>query len=183
MDQIKKYLLCLLVSFCSWTAFAQAAVERPDPVVYDKLSFGIGLGLDYGGIGANLMAYPHKNIGLFFGGGYALAGFGYNTGAKIRIITQSRVHPYFIGMYGYNAAFVVSNATQYNKLFYSPTIGFGIDSHSRRSTNGYWSVALMIPLRGSEIDDYISYLKTQGISLKNSLSPVGLSVGYHFVIN
>lgn len=33
----------------------------------DKTTLGIGLGFDYGGIGANLTTYAGKNFGLFGG--------------------------------------------------------------------------------------------------------------------
>lgn len=46
-----------------------------------KGSFGIGFGQDYGGIGARLTFLPDQHLGLYFSGGYAIAGFGYNAGA------------------------------------------------------------------------------------------------------
>ncbi len=62
-----------------------------------KTSIGIGLGMDYGGIGGSLLFYPQTNIGLFGGVGYAFAGLGYNVGVKIRLITEnhtSKLFPY-----------------------------------------------------------------------------------------
>lgn len=183
MSPVKKLLLALCMLSTGVLAAQESFRTTPEANINDQLSFGIGVGFDYGGFGANVLAYPHKNVGLFLGGGYAMAGFGFNAGAKIRIITQTKIHPYFIAMYGYNAAIAVTNATQYNKLFYAPTIGIGVDSHPRFKRNGYWSVALMIPIRSNEVTDYTNYLKTQGVVLKNSLSPVGISVGYHFIIH
>jgi hypothetical protein len=83
----------------------------------DQVAIGVGLGFDFGGIGGNFLVYPQENIGLFAGGGYTPAGFGYNVGAKFRFATKSssRFHPYLTGTYGYNAAIAVSNAAQYNK--------------------------------------------------------------------
>jgi len=149
----------------------------------DVAAFGLGMGLDYGGLaGAKILVYPQKNFGLFFGGGYALVGFGYNTGVKIRLSTSTTVRPFLTGMYGYNAVIQVTNATQFNKIFYGTTFGGGIDIKPGGS-NGYWSFGLLIPVRGPEVDAYINYLQTQGVVTKNSLSPVGISAGYHFIIN
>lgn len=178
MKTLRASFIMVVGLLCATIAYAQPDYSSGE---YDKVSIGLGLGFDYGGIGANLLAYPQKNIGLFFGAGYAFAGVGYNGGMKFRFATKSRVHPYLIGMYGYNAAISVSNYTNYNKFFYGPTFGFGIDMHSRRS--GYWSLALMVPVRGSEVDNYINSLKASGVSFSNSLSPVGFSIGYHFYTN
>jgi hypothetical protein len=149
---------------------------------FDKTSFGIGLGMDYGGIGINALFYPQKNIGFFGGIGYAIAGVGFNAGLKWRLVTAEHTSswfPYLLGMYGYNAAIAVTNASEYNKIFYGPTFGFGLDYHNPRNS-GYWTFSLLIPIRGSEVDDYIS---SHNITLKSSLSPIGLSVGYRFIID
>jgi hypothetical protein len=153
----------------------------------DLFSFGIGSGMDYGGFGINLLAYPQKNIGLFAGAGYALAGVGYNVGVKIRFLSNKhifRIAPYLIGMYGYNTAIAVVNATQFNKLFYGPTIGFGLDFRFRLQNVGYWSMAILFPIRGSDVDDYINNLQTtQNITFSSTPSPVAVSLGYRFIIN
>src|SRR6185503_19117939 len=99
------YPLCLFVLLsCSLTSHAQSHNTISDD--YDKLNLGLGFGFDYGGIGGNLTVYPQKNVGLFFGGGYAFAGFGYNAGIKLRLLPgkpSSQFTPFFMAMYGYNA--------------------------------------------------------------------------------
>ena len=120
----------------------------------DKLSVGLGAGLDFGGFGGNIIYYPIRNVGLFGGVGYALAGAGYNVGLKYRYIPEkptSKIDPYAMVMYGYNAAIAVLNASQYNKLFFGPTLGVGIDFHRKSLNRGYWSFALLVPIRNSEI--------------------------------
>jgi hypothetical protein len=147
----------------------------------DKATFGIGAGLDYGGFGANLSVYPSKNFGLFGGVGYALAGVGYNVGAKVRFISEeSRVVPFLTGMYGYNTAFVVTNATQLNKFFYGPSFGVGFDFHRPQKT-GYMSLGITVPVRGSDVDNYIADLRSQGVVI-SSPSPVTISIGYRFIL-
>src|SRR5208283_3104239 len=107
-------------------------------IISEQASIGVGLGLDYGGIGAHFLYYPQKNLGLFVGLGDAIAGIGYNVGLKLKFLADhnNTVSPYLIGMYGYYAAIDITNATQYNKLFYGPTIGFGLDFRFRRESNG-----------------------------------------------
>jgi hypothetical protein len=147
----------------------------------EPVSLGFGLGMDFGGIGGNLLGYPHKNIGLFGGVGYAFAGMGFNAGTKIRFSPPSaRTNPYAIFMYGYNAAVAVMDASQHNKMFYGPTMGFGLDFVNPSNT-GYWTAALMIPFRSAEVSRYMDNLqKYHGIEFQNRLLPIAFSVGYRF---
>jgi hypothetical protein len=154
----------------------------------DIASFGLGLGQDFGGVlGGNLTIYPQKNLGLFLGAGYAVAGFGYNLGVKLRIISDtefSPFSPYFTAMYGYNAAIAVENASQLNKVFYGSTIGIGFDYRSFPEKQSYWSLGIYLPIRGSEVENYIDDLKkNHGVEMKSDLLPITFSIGYHFIIN
>src|SRR5215467_12201607 len=119
--KMKKSLLvmfcfCVLLSYSTLAQNRQNDEER----IPDVVSLGLGLGFDYGGIGANVTVYPTKNIGLFFGGGYVIAGFSYNAGLRYRFISKkpSVVDPFFMAMYGYNAAVAVSDNKDLNKVFY-----------------------------------------------------------------
>ncbi len=152
----------------------------------DKASLGLGMGFDYGGFGGNFLFYPIPKVGLFLGVGYPLAGLGYNFGARFRFVSKNsgKVTAYLIGMYGYNAAIYVADAKEYNKLFYGPTFGFGIDTRHNPKKAGYWSFALLVPIRSAEVDKYMNDLKNNhNIEFKNSLPPVGFSIGYRIVLD
>jgi hypothetical protein len=147
-----------------------------------EVSGGFGIGQDYGGFGARLTVLPTKHLGLFFGGGYALAGFGYNVGAMAIANPDNRVSPTFSFMYGYTAAIAVSGASQYNKLYYGPSIGFGLRSKSRRNEGNYWQFGLTIPFRPSEFDTDFNALKNNpNITGLTKPLPVTISIGYHFI--
>ncbi len=165
------------------TAQTNNAYSRKPYVV----NFGPGFGFDYGGIGVNFMAYPQKNMDLFFEGGYTLAGFGYNTGVKFRLSPDPEPwsNPFFTAMYGYNAGVVIMDDSQLSKLFYGPTLGIGLDMRPRKpSSKGFLSLALMIPIRNSDARNYIDLLKNaMDASFANDLSPFGVSVGYKFILN
>jgi len=181
---MKNAFFCTLLACIIFTRAANAQSSFNEDRMYDLVSLGLGLGFDYGGIGGNIIVYPQKNIGLFFGGGYAIVGFGYNAGIKLRLVRESHaVDPFFVGMYGYNAVVYVPDNTQYNKIFYGPTFGAGIDLHKRGASLGYWTFAIMVPIRNSEVKNYMDKLHNNyGISL-SSLFPVGISVGYKFTLN
>jgi len=152
----------------------------------EKSSIGFGFGLDHGGFGANLVLYPGRNFGLFGGVGYALAGTGFNAGLKIKLVGanhKSHTFPYLLGMYGYNAAIVISNAEQYNKLFYGPSFGLGFDIRQKWGKRGYMTVALIVPVRNKDVNDYIDQMKDRGVEFTNNLYPVLFSAGYHIIMN
>ena len=178
-------LLCIFLNI-NWL-FAQT--EKDTTEVYkiaDKYSLGLGIGQDYGGFGGNFLVYPQENLGLFVGAGYALAGMGYNAGAKVRFFQKKnpRTNFYLLGMYGYNATIKVQNGDQYDKMFYGPTFGFGIDTGKRSYKKGYWSFALLIPIRSSEVDDYIDDLEdNHGVKFEGTLLPVSFSIGYRFALD
>ncbi|HEY4209171.1 MAG TPA: hypothetical protein VGM31_20240 [Puia sp.] len=175
--------LCLF-ALLGLTITSHAQSTYSDGPSYDKINFGLGFGFDYGGLGGNLTVYPQKNIGVFFGGGYAFAGFGYNVGVKARILPSkpsSQFTPFFLAMYGYHAAVHVSNATQYDKMFYGPTFGIGCDLGSHEKGKGAFSLAFFVPIRTTNPNDYIDELHNNyGITFKNKVLPIGFSVGYKF---
>lgn len=181
MKKIKiSIILCLFLS--SFHLIAQDTIRVPR--VIDRSSFGIGMGLDFGGFGANVLVYPDKNFGLFGGVGYALGGIGFNAGTKIRLISKKHnTDPYAIAMYGYNAAIKVKGASQYDKLFYGPSLGIGMDFHTTRMKRSYYSMALLVPIRSSAVNDYIDDLENHhGVNFSNELPPLAISIGYRFVL-
>lgn len=177
-----KKIILLPVLLLTFSNICHAQPDAKDTATKcDVFSIGLGLGFDYGGIGVNALAYPQKNIGLFGGVGYAIAGVGYNFGVKLRWPVSKVVAPYIMGMYGYNAAIhVTSDYGPYNqnKVFYGPTVGIGCDFGAHHTNASYFAVALTIPFRSPDVDDYINQLTNLGGQFTNKLSPVGISVGY-----
>ncbi|NJO69042.1 MAG: hypothetical protein HC830_06910 [Bacteroidetes bacterium] len=154
--------------------------------IIDFATLGLGIGQDNGGFGANLTVYPHRNIGVFAGVGYAMADFGYNVGFKVRAISETnfrRGSVYGLAMYGYNAGIVIADGKEFNKLFYGPTIGMGIDYKYRPDQPFYWSVGVNIPFRGTKVQDYIEDLeKNHNIKMTTNLLPVTFSFGVKFIL-
>jgi len=183
---MKDVSIILLMGLFLLSGQTKAQEEIPEVAQFDKISIGIGGGLDYGGFGGSLLMYPAKSVGLFAGAGYAFAGMGVNAGAKIRFISKTpvpRTTPYIMGMYGYNAVIAVYGANEYNKFFYGPSFGIGIDFPKRFERNGYWSIALLVPVRGPEAKNYMNELETNhGIDFKIGLLPVAFSFGYKFFL-
>lgn len=177
-------LILLLVCISATHAQKPPSYQRPDATT-DIVDLGLGFGLDYGGFGFNATVYPQKNIGIFGGVGYALAGAGYNVGVKLRLLPDhgySKVRPFLEGMYGYNAAIVVTNDPQYNKIYYGPSMGVGVDIGSLNKGKANFCMAIVIPFRSPDVNNYINGLQNNyGISFGN-LSPVTFSLGFKIVI-
>jgi hypothetical protein len=146
-----------------------------------KASFGIGVGQDYGGIGGRFTYVPTPHLGIYGSGGFALAGFGYNIGLLLRMQPAKKVVPTANLMYGYNAVIVVQGASQFNKLYYGPSLGFGFISKNRNDLRNYWHFELLIPFRPSEFERDLNVLKKNPIitGLQDPL-PITISIGYHF---
>lgn len=183
---MKKVILVILLGLLLFSTNSNAQDSIKIPARIDKFTLGLGMGLDYGGFGGNLLFYPQKNIGIFAGVGYALAGMGYNFGTKLRLVPNkptAGITPFLLAMYGYNAAIAVSNAKEYNKLFYGFSAGIGFDTRLKPTKSGYWSFALIVPFRGTDVTEYMDDLKqNHGVEFKNDLLPVAISIGYRLLI-
>lgn len=153
---------------------------------FEKSSIGFGMGLDHGGFGVNLVLYANRNLGLFGGIGYAFAGTGINAGLKIKLVGvnhKTHVYPYLLGMYGYNTAIAIINDKQYSRFFYGPSFGFGLDIRQKWEKRGYITIAIVVPVRKQEAQDYFDLMQNRGVEFMNNLSPVAFSVGYHIIMN
>ncbi len=160
---------------------------------YDMFSAGVGAGLDYGGLGVNLLAYKDEKLGGFVGLGYNIVGVGVNAGIKYRFLkeeSKSRVIPFVTAMYGYNGVIKVTSSasggfsssnTIYEEIFYGPSFGFGLDKKRYEYNMGYWSFEVIVPIRPQSFQKQIDLLKKQGANITQPL-PIALSIGYKFII-
>lgn len=186
---MKKTAITLLILAVVTPLIAQNEPQLPPvPANWpgDKVSIGLGMGLDHGGFGGNVIFYPARSIGLFGGAGYALAGAGINAGVKFRYVPEkyeAKVHPYGLAIYGYNAAIAITNRSDLNKLFYGPTLGAGMDFHRNHLKKGYWSFAILVPFRKPEVNEYIEMLESfYGVEFQSKLFPIAVSIGYKFIL-
>lgn len=174
--------LILLILLCGFFMNSKAQTSNRELEPVDMVSLGIGLGLDLGGIGGNLTVYPQRNLGLFWGAGYAFAGLGYNVGIKIRSVSDNpnvRACPFIMAMYGYNTAIAVKGNKGLNNFFYGPTFGIGFDNRIRKNGKGFLSFALLVPIRKSEVWDYIGDINYKpGVDVDKFLWPIAFSVSF-----
>lgn len=146
---------------------------------------GFGLGLEYGGMpGINLSFSPVKEAALYAGVGNVFTGVGFSAGAAYRFIPKNpekRVTPYLTGMYGTNAVVRIVDARPLSKVFKGVTLGAGIEFHPVAGNNNHFAAAILIPLRGKDVYNYLDYLEeSYAITYTSKLMPVLFSIGYRY---
>jgi len=187
---MKKIIIALVWAFPSFVCIAQdASTSSTSPTSsektiseYSSSSIGLGLGLDYGGIGVKLSLMPSQGFALFGSLGYNIVGAGYNVGATVKLAPAKRVCPTLTGMYGYNALIIVKddyNNSRYEKTYYGPSFGVGVEFHNRYKNTNFFNLELLIPIRSSKYHDTLDDLKNAGADITGGL-PFTVSLGYHF---
>lgn len=150
-----------------------------------NLHLGIGIGLDYGGLGGRLTFIPgdasKTSVGIFVATGFALNGLGFNAGLNLRI-GQQRLVPTISAMYGYNGVIKVIGASQYDKTYYGPSVAIGFENKTRNSDDNHIHLELVIPFRSAAYHNDIKALQNNPSVEISAPSPVLISIGYHFKI-
>ncbi len=178
----------------NWVVYPPTQQETPTKTVSNEdfesvdsgaaFFMGIGVGLDYGGLGARFTFVPNVeqtvSIGVFAAGGYAVNGLGFNAGLTGRF-GNKRVIPTLSAMYGYNGVIKVLGAPQYDKTYFGPSIGLGFESR-RGSDNSHIHLELILPIRSSAYYDDLKALQNNPAIDINDPFPILFSIGYHFKI-
>jgi hypothetical protein len=184
----KFYCISFALIFCAGLHVnAQLLEPITKTVPADKVAVGVGIGYDFGGLGGvNGIYYLQRSIGVFGGVGYTPAGVGYNAGIKLRILTNkaaTTVVPFIVGMYGYYAAIAPKGYSYYNRIYYGPTVGAGVDYRPGGSKFGYLTATIFVPIRNADPKNYIDYLTNfQGLSFSHKLHALSASIGYKFIL-
>jgi hypothetical protein len=175
MKRCIMFLALILVSAISKAQEIDNENNNQHPYVF----FGLGAGLNYGGVGSRLTIMPVKPWDIYAGVGYAIVGLGYNIGTHVRIAPDRLVCPVFGAMYGYNGVIKIQGASQFDKIYYGPSISGGIQLKTKGSS--YFSAELVVPFRSKSFYNDWDALKNQSnITVKNAPLPVTISIGYHF---
>lgn len=156
------------------------------------IKFGVGIGLDYGVVGARMTITPVPQVGIFGALGYNINAIGYdlqkaayNVGVNYKFLPDKRVTPVAGLMYGYNAIIAIENdrSDPYNKTYNGFSLSGGIELNMKKSKN-YWSFELIASFWTREFRNDWDRLKNDPnyTSQEEVLIPIGISVGYHFNI-
>lgn len=177
---IKKLSFSLL--FIATASFAQD-VPTQNQNNSGKVYMGLGLGLDYGGVGAKLEYLPIENVGIFAGLGYNLYSAGFNVGASYKIKAGERVSFNPTAFYGYNGVIKVEGASEYDMVSYGVTFGVNIDIHVGKKGNKI-TAGLFVPIRSKKFSDNYDEVKNDHrIEMETELIPIAVGVGYNWKLN
>lgn len=175
--KIPKLSFIFLLLFLVNGSFAQKQ-SVTDPRAY----FGLGAGLDYGGLGLKAEFLPLEYIGIFAGGGYNLLEPAFNAGISVRPFPRKKVQPFLVAMYGYNAAIKIQNRRDLSKTYYGFTMGVGCDIRAGLKDNKV-SLAVLVPFRSREFHDQYDYYEDVGFEFRPGVIPIAVSIGYNFAIH
>lgn len=161
--------------FLSIVAVQQASAQENNQVY-----LGLGLGLDYGGIGAKVEYLPVKNVGVFAGMGYNILGVGWNVGATYKIMPDKKVSVNPMVFYGYNGGSKVTGAPEYDMISNGVTAGVNVDIKMGKRGNKL-SAGLFVPFRSQKfMDNYDAIKNDYRVTLQTELLPIAVGVGYNF---
>jgi hypothetical protein len=175
---MKKILAAIftVLTVCSVT-LAQDTTEETST---SSGNFGIGLGLDYGGIGAKASFLTSPKFALFAGLGYNFDGLGFNGGGILRLSPDKRVCPTLTAMYGYNAVIKITGDLEFSESYYGPSFGFGLEFHGRNNPSNFFNLELLVPVRNRDFKDDLDAFQNNPFIDINDPFPINISLGYHF---
>jgi len=171
--------ICLL--FFTLVAFAQG--EKPQKEAY-MFEFGLGLGYEYGGIGAHFAVSPVPYASAFLGVGIN-GGIGFNAGAAVFAIPKTTKHtfrPFLEAMYGYNlVTILVDEATNVMDVnqYYGPSVGLGCEIRFGYPVKRH-GFDIVFPRYGFWSDKAWDAYNSFDEESRPALGPWGFSIGYHF---
>jgi hypothetical protein len=162
----------------------QANTRIKDIDMTHSFDFGLGLGLDYGGLlGLQFGIAPIKHLTIFGSVGYYMFQAGWNFGMKGLILpktTEYAVRPYVKAMYGCNSIIAVDGAEEYNQVYKGFTVGLGFEFRFGKTKMNGLDLDLNVPLRSGEFwDDYNTMKNAPNIEVTQAPIPVAFSIGYH----
>jgi hypothetical protein len=164
------------------------ARSHPDAVEFSyrrRANFGLGLGMDYGGvIGVKLAAVIIPNLSVFGAVGYYIVGAGWSTGVTWHILKPARkrwIRPDVKIMFGTNGATYVQGSSSYNQLFYGFTPGAGAEIRFGKSKRNGFDLDLNVPIHGADFFSKLDKMKHDpNLTGVTTPSAVQVSFGYHY---
>lgn len=177
-----KKIVVAATAILSMSILPASAQKNRDPHSPSKLYLGAGTGQVYGGlIGLNFSFEPVKGLGVMAGGGYFLAGLGYNGGVYYRFLADKKVNPLVYGLFGTNAAIKVVGTNEYDKLYIGPSFGAGTIFKVGRGGKNRLFLGVHYMLRSKDFDRDIEIVnddpRVDGLTRP---LPVSFNFGFHF---
>lgn len=180
-----KNILLAAIAVCYTTiAFGQDSTTlkhhiKPEKTEsgYSRSNFGLGAGLDYGGLGFKMNLLLVKPVAVTGSAGYNFDKLVFAGGFNFRLKPESRVCPTLQAFYGYNAV-IKNKGFDSGKTYYGPSFGIGLEFHGKKKIGNFFNLELLVPVRSQSFKDAIDELKEDGQD--PTVLPIAISLGYHF---
>lgn len=181
-------LVHILFLFLLLPVIISAQNNNPPDSTHKKFrlqkDFGLGYGIDYGGIGAKAGFYPIKYLGLFGSVGIMGGGIGWQVGIVGFILPRSNrktARPYVKASYGINAATIIQGGSEYNGTFAGPSVGIGLELRFGNKRKHGFNFDLNYPFRSEKYDEMVETINNDPYvgSLAAPLTII-FSIGYHW---
>lgn len=181
---MKRHPLFLPLIFSLLFATVSHAQSRYGTKKDADFNLGLGVGIDYGGIGVKFNYRAFKHISAFGGIGLNTLEPAFNVGITGRFFVDEPFVPYVIAMYGYNGLIKVPDNFRYNFSYYGPSAGIGVEAHLK-SRNYFFTFEVLYPYRPTfETDADIVLNDPRVVNNKWVYkSPVLASIGFHFQLH
>lgn len=181
--------IIIFLLFISASARAQDSTQHHSKSLFGNghlvIKPGIGLGLDYGGIGIKAEFVLADWLGVFGGFGYNLISPVYNAGASFKLMPQKKATPVILAMYGYNAGLKIKNVSPFgqneilSKTYYGFTAGAGVEvGYGTKGNKACFSI--LVPFRSKEFHDTYDDFKNRGYEFKPPVLPIAITIGLMF---
>ena len=146
-----------------------------------KVSAGIGFGIPYGGLGANI-AYQVTSfwdITAGLGASIYAPGAGWSFGSRIYPSSTSKFR--LSGLYGVNRGIETTDCyyscESEQEQFSGLVLGLGWGA---RAGEKGWDIDLLYIATSGNFDKRVDELQSQGYELENDASDITISFGYHW---
>lgn len=161
----------ILITILTSVAFISTAQFK------NSVFAGIGMGLDYGGVGTQINYFASDNIKTFIGIGYNFNGAGFNIGSYYSFLPENKFSPKAGFMYGYNAVIVIMGREELNKSYYGPSLAIGGDLMKE---TGHWNFQVILPFRKKAFYDHAEEVMAMPDIEFTQALPFTITVGYNW---
>lgn len=159
-------------------------VHQPVTDLVHRLDFGLGLGIDYGGLlGIQAGIAPVKRLTLFGAIGYYMFQAGWNVGIKGLLFPKTATHtfrPFLKAAYGSNSVITAEGTDEYDKVYHGFTVGLGMELRFGKKKKNGFDIDLNVPLRTGDFwADFNKMKNDPNLEVLQGPIPVAFSIGFH----
>jgi len=187
VNKFSLIFLILVLVLTNRTGNSQDSVSYYVPtkkIEKHHFGFGVGFGLDYGGLlGIQLQYMPISNLSIMAAGGYYFVAAGWQTGMVWNILPATSkylIRPKLKIMYGTNGVTMVTGKEEYDRIFTGFTPGIGVEFRFGRKKRNGLDIDINYPIHHPNFEKQIEIMENdpEVTGVKRPWK-IAISIGYH----